>query len=390
MMRLLCFIALSAFVAVSMAQHPATVLELMSGNADFQVRYRSNNLPEWYLNGRVYYVLGSLPCNNGDNPVWNGTDWTCGNFTGFPGGQSTFEKLQCAAGQSVAFNGTTYVCADDSDLLHQLTCANGQILVKSGSTFVCAQDSDVLAGITCAEGDILVSNGSAFSCQAQTNRDTLRDLNCTEGQTVKYISGAWRCAVDLNVFNLLVCASGQVAKWDGAAFVCGTDNDYLANVPCAIGQTLVATSSTTFVCQSQPTPAGVPVSFIDGQTFPPQAPDTVFQTYFGSPITRDLNGLLFINGLQVFSFSVNFGTNPRASDPNFAFKVQFYRRPQGGTPQFLQEFPFPASVPNTRPYFLSDVNLMFNRTEELSIRYVMTNANAISVTTVLFIRHFVF
>jgi hypothetical protein len=200
----------------------------------------------------------------------------------------------------------------------------------------------------------------------------------------------WQCGNDLDTFNLLVCTAGQVAKFNGAGFVCGTDNDYLANVPCNVGDTLVATSANSFVCAIQPTPSGVPVSFIDGQTFPPQAPGTIFQTYFGSPITRDLNGLLFINGLQVFAFSVNFGTNPRASDPNFAFAVQFYRRPQGGIPVQLLSVPFPASTPNNIPYFIGAVNLPFTRTEELSIRYQMTNNNAISVTTVLFIRHFVF
>lgn len=389
-MRTLCLFVLLAFVAVTIAQ-PATVLELMSGNADFQVRYRANTLPEWYLNGKVYYVLGSLPCQFGENPIWNGTDWFCGNFTGFPGGQSTFERLNCAPGQNVAFNGTTYICSSDSDILTGLTCANGQIIVKLGSVFVCGVDSDVLAGKTCNQGDILVSNGTAFNCAAQTDRDTLRDLNCTEGQTVKYLAGRWTCANDLDTFATLTCSAGQVAKFLNGAFVCGSDDDYLANLTnCLVGDTLIGDSQFSFRCIRQPNPPGVPVSFVDGQTIQKSTATTAVDTYFGSPVPRSLNGIILINGLQIFALSFNFATLPRTLDPNFNFEVVIYRRETGLPDVEVATVPYPAG--STSQYILTSLNLFFNNQQELFLQYRYGNLNSqqLAVTTVLFVRHFVF
>jgi hypothetical protein len=379
-----------AFVAVTIAQ-PATVLELMSGNADFQVRYRANTLPEWYLNGKVYYILGSLPCSFGENPIWNGTDWICGNFTGFPGGQSTFERLNCLPGQNVAFNGTTYICSSDSDILASLVCPNGNIIVKLGSTFVCGVDSDILAGKTCNQGDILISNGTAFNCAAQTDRDTLRDLNCTEGQTVKYISGKWTCANDLDTFATLTCTAGQVAKFQNGAFVCGSDDDYLANLnDCLVGDTLIGDSQFVFRCIRQPNPPGVPVSFVDGQTIQKSTATTEVDTYFGSPVPRSLNGLILINGLQIFALSFNFATLPRTLDPNFTFEVTIYRRENGQPDVLVATVPYPAG--STSSYVSTSLNLFFNNQQELFIQYRYGNLNSqqLAVTTVLFVRHFVF
>lgn len=392
MRSVLCLIVLFAFMATVIDAQPATVLELISGTADFQVRYRANELPQWFLNGRVYYILGSLPCNFGENPIWNGTDWTCGNFTGFPGGTSLFEQLNCAPGQNIAFNGTTYICANDFDLLANLTCPDGNIPVKAGTTFICGTDSDSLRGVACNQGDILISDGTAFRCSPQTDRDTLRDLNCAEGETVKYINSAWTCAPDLDTFANLNCAAFQVAKFQNGAFVCAADNDFLGTLGCVAGQTLIGDSQFSFRCVPEPRPPGVPISFIDGQSIAPSTTPSTLDTYFGSPQGRILNSIQLANGLTVFALSFNFNKPPRANpqDAAFKFTVNIWKR-IGLSSSIVATVDYPATATNT--YVLTSLNLDYSNQEQLYVTYDYEQLNfeqGLAVTTVLFVRHYVF
>jgi hypothetical protein len=366
----------------------------MSGNADFQVRFRAGELPQWFLNGRVYYILGSLPCSFGQNPIWNGTDWYCGNFTGFPSGTSLFDQLNCLPGQNIAFNGTNYICSSDSDILQSLQCQSGQIPVKFGTTFICGSDSDLLSTISCNQGEILVSNGTTFLCTAQSDRDTLRALNCTQGQTAVFDGSKWVCGNDMDTFNTLVCPAGQVAKFQSNGdFICANDNDYLAALNCQVGQTLIGLNVTTFRCSNEPRPPGVPISFIDGQTIAPSTTPSQLDTFFGSPQGRRLNSIQLINGLVVFAISFNFNTLPRANpqDANFAFTLNIWKR-VGTSDNIVTSIPYPAGATST--FVLRDnLNIAYNSTEQLFITYDYEQLNfeqGLSITTVLFVRHFVF
>jgi len=393
-MRSLYLIAFACFFAVAIAQ-PATVLQLISGNAKFQVLYRANELPQWSLNDRVYYVLGSLPCAFGEQPIWNGTDWFCGDFPGFPSGTSLFERLQCQAGQNIAYNGTHYICSFDSDLLAALRCPNGQIPKKIGSAFVCAIDSDLLSSVTCNNGDILIHNGNVFACAPQSDRDTLRDLRCSEGQTVKYINNVWTCANDEDDIGKLICAAGQVPKWNGNSFICGNDADLLATLPCVTGQTLVGDSPNQFRCVPEPRPPGVPISFVDGQSIFPSTTITNVDTYFGSPYGRSFNPIQLANGFQAFAISFNFNVNPRLSDPDFTFAITIYKRsnknPSGlFLSAVVQQVQFPAGATTSHVQTL-DIN--YDQSEQLYAQYTYSGLNVeqgLSVTTVLFVRHYVF
>lgn len=388
--RFLLLLVIASFAVFAAAQTPDTILELISGSADFQVRYRAGTLPRWYLNGRTYYVLGSLPCTAGLMPVWNGTDWYCGNFTGFPAGNTIFDKLGCTAGQNIAYNGTAWICSSDSDLLASLNCPVGAIPVKQGNTFVCGVDSDLLATLRCNEGDVLVSNGTNFNCGAQINKDTLRDLNCTNGQTVKRINGVWQCADDLDFFAFLTCAAGQVVKYSAAqnTFICATDKDLIATLGCVAGQTLIGTSPNTFSCIYQPTPPGVPVSFIDGQTFTPSTGSlpATFDTYFGSPIGRQLNSIQLINGLQVFALSYNFNKVPPAG---FTFSINIFKR-TGTAGNLVQTITYASN--SGLQSVATSLNLIYSNQDQLYINYEYNGISdtSLSVTTVLFVRHFVF
>jgi len=386
-MRSILLLVAVCFVALAAAQ-PDTVLELISGNADFQVRYHANSLPRWLLNDKTYYILGSLPCSFGENPIWNGTDWYCGNFTGFPVGSALVDKLGCSAGQDIAFNGTNFICSSDSDLLASLNCSVGDIPVKEGNTFVCGQDSDLLATITCAEGDILVFNGTAFQCTAQVDIDTLKDLNCSSGQTVKRYNGVWQCADDLDYFSFLNCSAGQVAKYESGTFVCGVDNDLLATLGCVVGDTIIGNSTYDFECVPEPTPPGVPVSFIDGQTLTPSTGSlpATFQTYFGSPIGRDLNSIQLISGLQVIALSYNFNQVP---PQGFTFSILIFKR-IGTASSLVDTIVYPSNSNITTQSVSLDY--LYSNQEQLYVQYLYNGItdSTLSVTTVLFIRHFVF
>jgi hypothetical protein len=389
--RFLLILVAVSFVAFVAAQTPDTVLELISGSADFQVRYRAGTLPRWYLNGKTYYILGSLPCTDGLSPVWNGTDWYCGNFTGFPsGGDTLFDQLHCQAGQNVAWNGTNWVCGSDSDLLGSLNCPIGSIPVKQGSIFVCGTDSDLLASVVCQNGEILVTNGTTFNCAEPINKDTLATLNCTNGQTIKRFNGVWQCADDLDYFSFLNCSAGQVVKYSAAGntFVCATDQDLLSTLGCIVGETLIGTAPNNFSCIPQPTPPGVPVSFIDGQTFTPSTGSlpATFDTYFGSPIGRELNSIQLINGLQIFALSYNFNKVPPAG---FVFSINIYKR-TGTASTLVQTINYATN--SGLQQVSTSLDLFYTNQDQLYILYSYNGVSdaTLSVTTVLFVRHFVF
>lgn len=91
-----------------------------------------------------------------------------------------------------------------------------------------ATDRDTLAELSCANGEVAKWNGNSWGCEpdVDTNTDTMVDLgtNCTPGQIARRIGNAWLCDEDQDALAALGCGvPDRIAKWDGTQWSCAED-----------------------------------------------------------------------------------------------------------------------------------------------------------------------
>eukprot|EP01097_Dermamoeba_algensis_P009236 TRINITY_DN6441_c0_g1_i1.p1 TRINITY_DN6441_c0_g1~~TRINITY_DN6441_c0_g1_i1.p1 ORF type:complete len:407 (-),score=116.53 TRINITY_DN6441_c0_g1_i1:203-1423(-) len=207
-------------------------------NSTFILSKGPPNTVDWTLQGKRYKVLGSEECLPGQGWVFNGDNWVCNPDVSFTGDRLAQLILLCLGSNTLpVYNGTAWTCGSDLDSLRLLNCANGQTVKYNGTGFFCANDNDTLGQLvrTCAGSFVPVFRNGRFDCvpSSGSGSDTLLSLipNCTNGYIPKYLSGAWRCALDNDLLRTLTCPAGQILKrTSNTTWGCGTDFDTFANL----------------------------------------------------------------------------------------------------------------------------------------------------------------
>ncbi len=133
----------------------------------------------------------------------------------------------------------TDIILPDSDSLTGLSsCTDSQVLKWNGSSWVCADDTDMLAGLSCGPGQVLKWNGSLWVCDDDTDTDTdtdmLADLTCNEGQVAKWSGSGWICRVGCPAGHY--CPNFEVSYQSicSAGYFC-PENSF-QQVPCPAGK----------------------------------------------------------------------------------------------------------------------------------------------------------
>lgn len=123
----------------------------------------------------------------------NSAPWTglSGVPTGFADGvdADTLGGLSCGDGQLAKWNGTAWVCGDDSG---GVTYAAGTGLTLSGGEF--SVDTAVIqrrVSGSCGPGNAIRQVGADGGVLCEADDDTLGSLSCGDGQIAEWVGGAW-------------------------------------------------------------------------------------------------------------------------------------------------------------------------------------------------------
>jgi len=191
---------------------------------------------DWTLEGARYKVLGSEECLPGQGWVYDGSvsNWVCNPDVRYTGDRLSQLLLLCTGTNSLpVYNGTAWVCGSDFDYLGSLNCTPGQTIKFLNGTFYCANDNDVLGRliIKCGANFVQVYKNGQFDCFQFSGNGTgglLASLipNCTNLYIPKYINGTWQCAPDNDFLRSFTCPTGQILKrLTNSTWGCGHDND---------------------------------------------------------------------------------------------------------------------------------------------------------------------
>jgi hypothetical protein len=219
-----------------------------------------DNVPEGVQDGDAD-TLGELRCAYGQVIKWVAGDaWTCydddvlspaeveahvndlgytkssdlapvafsGSFTDLAdapaelldGDDDSLGGLSCVSGQTAAFNGGSWVCANRAkDTLATLFCADGQTTKWDASTgtWICGTDLDT----TLAETDLL----AYLEANEYAQMTELAMIAVTGYFDHLQNVPAGLADGDDDTLGRLSCAAGQVPKWGGAGWLCAFDQD---------------------------------------------------------------------------------------------------------------------------------------------------------------------
>lgn len=131
----------------------------------------------------------------------------------------------CAVNEVLKWNGTTWVCAVDTNSGGDLT---GITIGPAGGLAGGGTTGDVQLSLltTCAAGQLLKFNGSTWGCATDIDTDTNSGGTITgvlTGANSGLVGGA--TSGNANLSLLTGCAAGQLLKFNGTSWGCANDND---------------------------------------------------------------------------------------------------------------------------------------------------------------------
>lgn len=202
-------------------------------NSTFTLSKGPPNTVDWTLEGERYKVLGSEECLPGQGWVYDGSNWVCNPDISLTGDRLAQLIYLCLGTNNLpVWNGTAWICGADIDTLRRLNCTEGQTVKYNSTGFFCGKDDDTLGELvrTCPGAFIPVYRNGRFDCVSSSSggSDTLQSLiaNCTNGYIPKFIGGSWRCAPDNDFLRGFTCPTGQILKRTvNNTWGCGADLD---------------------------------------------------------------------------------------------------------------------------------------------------------------------
>jgi len=133
--------------------------------------------------------------------------------------------LSCAANEVAKYDGSAWICAQDTDIDTTYTASNG--LTLTGTVFT-------VNAPTCTATEKLSWNGTSFICSPDIDTDTnlteaevdaLQNLATIDTDTTYTNGSGLSLAGTTFSINAATCTTTDKLQWNGSAFVCGTDVD---------------------------------------------------------------------------------------------------------------------------------------------------------------------
>lgn len=144
--------------------------------------------------------IGSLGCNAGEVPQYDGTAWTC------VAERDTVADLGCAAGEVPLYDGTAWTCIAERDTLADLGCSSGEGAAWNGTAWTCV---DFRSGLsTVATSGRFQDLAGIPTGLLDGDQDTLGGLICPDDAVIRY-SGSlnrWQCGLDATLTSAEVFA----------------------------------------------------------------------------------------------------------------------------------------------------------------------------------------
>ena len=130
----------------------------------------------------------------------------------------------CAVNEVLKWNGTTWVCAGDSNSGGDIT---GISIAAPGGIVGGGTTGDVpLALLSCANNQLLKMSGGTWQCGTDVDTDTNSGGTITgvlTGATSGLVGGT--TSGNANISLLMSCSANQLLKFNGTAWGCANDND---------------------------------------------------------------------------------------------------------------------------------------------------------------------